>query len=383
MSVSGSPVAVAAAGLLALAVAMGIGRFAFTPLLPMMQGDAGVSLAQGGYLASANYLGYLAGALWATRPAPSATAIRAALLTIGLTTLGMAFVRDFVAWAVLRALAGVASAWALVHVSSWCLGQLAPLRRPLLSGAVFSGVGCGIALAGALCLALMELGASSSQAWAGLGLASLAVAALVWPVIGASPVRQPAGAQDRGYRWTLDDLRLVFCYGAFGFGYIVPATFVPAMAKQVVQDPSVFGWAWPIFGATAAVSTLFAATWIRIFGNRRLWMFAALVMAAGVAAPSLVPGLAGVVAAAVLVGGTFMVITMAGIQEAGRVAGAHAPLLIAAMTSAFAAGQTIGPLAVSYLAPGEGGISAALLLASALLAASAIALVVPCAVRKS
>ena len=60
---------VAFAGLAALAVAMGIGRFAFTPMLPMMQDDAGVSLAQGGYLASANYLGYLAGALWAMRPA--------------------------------------------------------------------------------------------------------------------------------------------------------------------------------------------------------------------------------------------------------------------------------------------------------------------------
>ena len=67
---------VAFAGLAALAVAMGIGRFAFTPLLPMMQDDAGVSLAQGGYLASANYLGYLAGALWAMRPARAQLAIR-------------------------------------------------------------------------------------------------------------------------------------------------------------------------------------------------------------------------------------------------------------------------------------------------------------------
>src|SRR3546814_16415570 len=50
-------------GLVALAVAMGIGRFAFTPLLPMMQNDAGLALTQGGWLASANYLGYLIGAL--------------------------------------------------------------------------------------------------------------------------------------------------------------------------------------------------------------------------------------------------------------------------------------------------------------------------------
>src|SRR5438309_10331265 len=96
---------VAFAGLAALAVAMGIGRFAFTPLLPMMQDDAGVSLAQGGYLASANYLGYLAGALWAMRPARARAAIRGALLAIALTTLGMGFAYGMPAWILLRALA--------------------------------------------------------------------------------------------------------------------------------------------------------------------------------------------------------------------------------------------------------------------------------------
>src|SRR5437762_5328854 len=98
---------VAFAGLAALAVAMGIGRFAFTPLLPMMQDDAGISLAQGGYLASANYLGYLAGALWAMRPARTDIAIGSALLAIALTTFAMGYTHDMLAWTVLRALAGV------------------------------------------------------------------------------------------------------------------------------------------------------------------------------------------------------------------------------------------------------------------------------------
>jgi len=120
-----SAIAIALAGLVALAVAMGIGRFAFTPLLPMMQDDAGVSLAQGGYLAAANYVGYLAGALWAMRPARRDLAIRGALLAIALTTLGMGYAHGMLAWTLLRALAGMASAWALVHVSSWCLQELA------------------------------------------------------------------------------------------------------------------------------------------------------------------------------------------------------------------------------------------------------------------
>ena len=363
-------------GLLALAVAMGIGRFAFTPILPMMQEDAGVSVAQGGWLASANYVGYFIGALLAmAQPLRAAVAIRAALLAIGLSTLGMGLVGDFASWIGLRAVAGVASAWALIHVSSWCLERLTALRRPALNGAMFAGVGCGIVLAGGVCLALMGMRAGSSQAWIALGIVSFAVTALVWRLLGVNTsATQVSRARRDGYAWTPDALRLVLCYGAFGFGYIIPATFVPVLAKQVIQDPAVFGWAWPIFGLTAAVSTLPAAALVRMLGHRRVWILGALAMAAGVAAPIVIPGLLGILAAAILVGGTFMVITMAAMQEAGRLAGIHAPVLIGAMTSAFAAGQIIGPLSVSYVVDRQGSFSIALLLACGLLVASAIAL---------
>jgi hypothetical protein len=251
----------------------------------------------------------------------------------------------------------MASAWALVHVSSWALQQ-AP------AGIVFSGVGWGIALAGALCLALMHAGANSSQAWTALGAIALAVAALLWPTVRGEGRRPAASVR---LVWTADRARLVICYGAFGFGYIIPATFVPAMAKSVIDDPAVFGWAWPIFGATAALSTIFAAR----LGNRRGWIIAALAMAVGVAAPIFMPGLGGILAAALLVGGSFMVITMAGMQEARQVGG---PALMAAMTAAFAVGQIAGPLAVSAFAHTRGGINAALAIAAVLLVLSAIAL---------
>ena len=119
----------ACAGLAALAVAMGIGRFAFTPLLPMMQQDAGLSVAAGGWLASANYAGYLVGALWAGAMRVNATnAIRAALATIGVATLAMALDAGFAAWALLRFIAGVGSAWVMIQTSALVLERLAPLE---------------------------------------------------------------------------------------------------------------------------------------------------------------------------------------------------------------------------------------------------------------
>lgn len=116
---SESACAIACAGLIALAVAMGVGRFAFTPILPMMQEDAGLSVAEGGWLASANYLGYLLGALsaMATRAQP-AVAIRTGLIVIGLVTVAMGLGEGFAFWVVLRALAGIASAWVLIFVSA-------------------------------------------------------------------------------------------------------------------------------------------------------------------------------------------------------------------------------------------------------------------------
>jgi predicted MFS family arabinose efflux permease len=221
----------------------------------------------------------------------------------------------------------------------------------------------------------MSMRIGVSDAWIALGILSLAFTALVWPVLGTDTGATSTSAPDQAaYRWTRDSMRLVFCYGAFGFAYIIPATFLPLMAKQTVEDPAVFGWAWPVFGVAAAASTLLLAPLARILGDRGLWILASLAMAIGVVAPLWLSGLAGVIVAAALVGGTFMVITMVGMKEARRVAALQAPVLMAAMTSAFAAGQILGPLCLPRLLKSDGDFSAALVLACAALVLSAIVL---------
>jgi predicted MFS family arabinose efflux permease len=371
---SGAAGAVAVAGLLALAVAMGIGRFAFTPILPMMQDDAGVSIAMGGWLASANYIGYLLGALSVMGlRIPATSAIRAGLLTIGLATLAMGLESGLAWWLALRAIAGVASAWVLINVSAWCLERLAALGRLGLINTVFSGVGAGIVLAGGLCLALMHAGAGSARAWTGLGAISLVLAIGIWPAFrpDASAAASPERLETRAVAWDREALRLVLCYGAFGFGYIIPATFLPVMARQVIRDPAVFGWSWPVFGAAAMGSTLAVAALRSFMSNRRLWIVSHVVMALGIALPVVWPSIVAIMLAGFLVGGTFMVVTMVGMQEARSVAGARATGLMAALTSAFALGQIAGPLVVSYVVAAGGGFSAALLVAGTVLLLSA------------
>lgn len=371
-SIAGPGIGIAVSGLVALAIAMGIGRFAFTPILPMMQADAAISVAQGGWLASANYLGYLLGAVTAINAQINpTTAVRWGLLIIALATLGMGLTDDFGLWFLLRFVAGAASAWALIFVSAWSLGKLATFHRPILVSTVFAGVGAGIVGTGLICIALMRFDTSSAQAWVLFGVVSFLLSLAIWHTFDAPTEAGPKSRPRAGAGWTGDSTRLVLCYGIAGFGYIIPATFLPVMAKQIIRDPAIFGWSWPVFGLAAAISTLMVAGLQKALGNRRVWVASHLFMAFGVALPVLWPGPYAIALAALLVGGTFMVITMTGMQEAREVGGQQAIGLMAAMTSAFAVGQIVGPASVSFLLSTGGNFSWALLAASFLLTASA------------
>lgn len=366
----------ALAGMLALAAAMGIGRFAFTPVLPMMQRDGLLDLQAAGWLASANYLGYFIGALSAVWMRAQPRRVPALLVLIAVLTAGMGLTDAFAAQLLLRTSAGVASAWALVFSTSAIFSRLAAAGRRDLGGVVYGGVGLGTTLSGLLCLVFLALDWSAASTWIALGALALASAILVRPAFAgyAAGAAAPAPvAADTSPAARRDVRLLVLAYGLYGFGYIVPATFLPAMARTLVPDPMVYGWTWPVFGAAAFASTLVAARLARRLSNRRLWLRCHLLMAAGVAMPVLLPGPVGIVLAALAVGATFVVITMIGMQEALRVAPGNAAALMAAMTSAFALGQIAGPLLVSLLAGSGSAVAAALLAAcAALLAGAAI-----------
>jgi hypothetical protein len=178
-----------------LAVAMGVGRFAFTPIMPLMLADAGLTLKQAGWLASSNYVGYLIGAilplLFRTRPE---TMVRAGLLSIGLATVAMGLTHALFPWLVLRLLAGLSSAWVLIGVSGWSIERLSSYQRPVLTSLVFSGVGVGIAAAGLTCIGMTRNHAGSAAAWIWLGAAALVLTGLIWQCFSTLTTLTPGGA---------------------------------------------------------------------------------------------------------------------------------------------------------------------------------------------
>jgi len=365
---------VALIGLLGLAAAMGIGRFAFTPLLPLMQAGEGLTLTQGGWLAGANYLGYLVGALaCAARPPQPARAARWGLIGVAVFTLAMVAFDGFTVRWWLRFGAGVSSALVLVGVSSWALPLLAARQRSSLSGWLFAGVGIGITAAGVVGLGAGVLRSGPAWAWLALGGLAAAVAAFALRQLHTPRAAASAGSGAPVPALTRGDWALVACYGAFGFGYIIPATFLPAFARALIDDPRAFGAVWPLFGMAAAASTVLATRWLPAWPSHAVWAASHGVMAFGVLLHALWPNMATTVLSAVCVGGTFMVATMAGIQHARQTSSTRAPRLIATMTAAFALGQLIGPLLIRGTSAGAVALWPGVL-AALVLIASAVAL---------
>ena len=357
-----TPLGAAFAGLCALVLGMGIGRFAYTPVLPYMQADFGLSIEAAGYIASANFAGYLAGALLAivVPPARRRQAFLAAVALSVATTGAMALLASPWAMAATRALSGVASAFILIHGSAIVLDRLARDGRPALFSLLYAGVGAGIALSALIVEIASRTGGGSAAQWLALGLVSLAFAPLAAQLRDDAPQRRL-----RALRW------LIVAYGCLGFGYVITVTFIVVMVRT---RPDWQPWemlVWLVVGLTGAPSNYL---WLRAaqrFGPWRALIVAYLLEAAGVAAAVSAHSLSLVMLGAGLVGGTFMGITALGLTTArGLSPGASGPV-IARMTAAFGLGQIVGPAFGGWLAERSGGFGLASLAAAAALVAAA------------
>ncbi|WP_103707456.1 YbfB/YjiJ family MFS transporter [Paraburkholderia eburnea] len=373
--------------MLALAAALGIGRFAFTPLLPLMLHGGGLDLRHGGWLASLNYAGYFVGAMGcaALRFAP-ARVVRAGLVATALLTVVMGLTQTFWLWAVLRFVAGAVSAATFVFASQWGLRRLTQLGAHAWSGVIYTGPGVGIVATGLLVSAAGGFGARAG--WIGFGVVCALIVSIVWPVFvetphpphpaGAASPAHAAGAQGalgapRASR--ADAFWLVVLYGVPGFGYIITATFLPVIARHALPGsiwPDLF---WPMFGAALIVGALFAARLPLHWDNRLLLAVCYVLQALGIASGIVWPNAAGFSLGSVLIGLPFTAITLFAMREARIMRGDHAAALMGYATGAYGIGQILGPLVAAPLAASSGSFSPSLWLAALALVAGAAGLV--------
>ena len=364
--VAGRPLALG--GMLALASAIGIGRFVYTPLLPAMAEGLGLTGGQAGLIASANFCGYLAGALLAAARLPGSrrTWLLGALALGAVTTGAMGVASGLPAFLLLRGIGGAVSAVALVFASALVLDRLAATGRGGLAALHFAGVGLGIAVSAGL-VALPGFGWRG--AWVIAGLVSLiAVGGVAWLVPGKdeAAARPAAPRPAGGGRWLAG---WAAAYGLFGFGYVVTATFLIAILRASPVLRPLEAVVWLLVGLAAAPSV---ALWGWIAARRGLEASLAAacgIEAVGVAASVLWPGAAGALLAAVLLGGTFMGITALGLAGGRRLAGADPTRLFALLTAAFGVALLHNPVTERCDGRGSDGLwSAAAALSDAELA---------------
>lgn len=373
---------VAVAGLLALAAAMGIGRFAYTALLPQMRESGLVSLGQGGVLAASNYLGYLIGALWAafSRQANAPRRLLLGLLVSVVTTLAMSLPLGTGAWNGIRLVSGIASAFVYVYATGIVLRYLGAVRAVGWSALHYVGVGVGISLS-AWGAQWMLASGDALTGWAVLGAVAAVVGALAAVVLaradrGAAALAASAMASNAPAAAGRHEARastapplpwLAASYGLAGFGYIVNATFLPLMLRgqSGMADSALVGWL--LVGLAAIPAT---AIWVRAglrWGTYPALMACTALQAFGVALPVLAQGQLAAMSGAVLLGATFMGI--AGLaQWLARTPDAQTTARrIGLMTACYGAGQIVGPLLAAWLATDDDFTVPVLLAALALL----------------
>lgn len=354
------PWAIALTGLLLLAAAMGIGRFAFTPLLPMMLHDGVLDLAGASLLATLNYLGYWLGALgcalqpwlWqrlgVQRAVVPTQAARAGLLATVLLTAGMA--QPWAAgWPLWRFLAGVASALVFVYGSGWCMAQLTAQGRASLGGVMFVGPGLGIAASGLAASAMVAGGWTASGGWAVFALLAALLTALAWPQLRAVTPGPAAALPARASGQGAAMAAFVLAYGLAGFGYIVTATFLPVIARQAMPGSLWLDLFWPLFGLAVAAGALLTLRLPPHWDRRHLLVASYAMQALGVLFTVWLPTLAGFALGSLLLGLPFTAITLFVVQEARRLRPHSASAAIGLLTAAYGLGQIAGPPLVALL----------------------------------
>ncbi len=374
------PLLIGFAGAIAMAAAMGFGRFFFTPVLPGMMSGVPLSAAEAGLIAGGNFAGYLLGALLASQ---SWAAGRERSLALGglfataMLLAAMAATTLLPLFVLIRFLAGVASAFAMIFTSSIVLPHAA--GRSTVQSIHFGGVGAGIALSSIVAFLIQFSAGDAAHGWR-MDWVGGALIVLVAALFVARNLPKPAAGRQAPPEpptvWTRPLVLLTLSYGLFGFGYVVTATFLVAIVRMAAAGAAVEAGAWLVTGVAAALALFLWQPIARRIGLGWCYLLCLLLEAVGVFASVLLPPVSGALAGGLLLGLTFMTVTAYGLQIARSLSPDSPRRALALMTAAFGTGQIVGPLVAGWATQWSGSFTLASVLAALVLLVSAL-LIIP------
>lgn len=369
------------AGIFSLLLTLGVARFSYTPLLPLMQAQAGLGVVAGGWLASVNYLGYLSGALLAA--SISDLKLKDRLYRIGLvvavlSTAMMGLAADPLLWAISRFIAGWASSAGLLLGTGLILNWLIRHQHRSELGIHFAGVGLGIAGC-ALFVALLSPWLDWREQWFAFTLLGALLAIPAWRWL---PPPDTSGLTTSGEK--LVDrppsalyLRLFMAaYFCAGIGYVVSATFIVAIVNQLPGLEGQGNLAFLAIGIGAAPACFNWDLIARKIGDLNALILAGLLQIAGIVLPVFVGGLLATLFGALLFGGTFIGMVSLVLTMAGRFYPTRPAKMMGKMTVSYGIAQIAAPAITGLLATRFGGYGAGLWFAAGAMTLGTLLLVV-------
>lgn len=360
------------AGICALILTVGLARFAYTPLLPIMRGEAGLSDLAGGWLATFNYAGYITGAIAAATISDLGRKFvlyRWGLVVAVASTAAMGLTQDLNLWVALRFVSGLSSTAGLLIASGLVLNWLIRHGHKPELGLHFAGIGLGIVVSGLAVAAMVGHLAWDGQ-WIGLGILGVLFFLPAWLWLPAPAAVHAQGARalppPPSRRWMQLFIAAYFCAG---FGYVISATFIIAIVEKLPLLAGKGGWVWVIVGLAAAPSCFL---WDRIssaWGQIPALLLAYGLQIVSILLPALSDGTGANLASAVLYGGTFVGIVSLTLSIIGRCFPANPAKAMARLTLSYGVAQIVAPAMAGYIATATGSYQGALFVAAAVMLA--------------
>jgi len=367
------------AGIFSLVLVLGVARFSYTPLLPLMQQQAGLGVAAAGWLAAINYAGYLSGALIASQI--SDLVLKDKLYRIGmmlavLSTVLMGLTTNVVVWAISRYVAGLCSAAGMLLGTGLILNWLIRNNHRSELGIHFSGIGLGIAGCAAAVMLMSPALDWREQWWAFAALGCL----LLLPALAWLPRPDTSGLTTTGQKMvdnppsTLYLRVFMAAYFCAGFGYVVSATFIVAIVNKL---PGMAGQGNLVFLAIGLGAAPACINWdfiARRTGDLNALILAAVLQIVGILLPVMVGGLIPTLFGALLFGGTFIGMVSLVLTMAGRYYPTKPAKMMGKMTLSYGVAQIIGPAITGQLAEHLGSYNAGLYFAAGVMAVGTVLL---------
>lgn len=357
-------------GMCALGLTLGMARFAYTPMLPVMQREAGLGVVLAGWLATVNYLGYISGALlasWIESPMVRYRCYVWGLVLGALSTAAMALSSEPWVWLLSRYLGGLSGAAGMLLGSGLVLGWLMRHGHRAELGGYFTGAGLSIVLTGLMALAFVPLHWTWVQQWWGytaVGGILLAVALFFRPdppPVAAANTAPPAPISS-AWLW-----RMVVMYFLAGVGFAVSATYTVAMVVRAAGMGAQGPIAWILVGVFGSIG---AVVWDRIgrkYGQIKVIMVALALQSLSVLLPAWSPSLWSTLVAAVLFGSTFSGIVATSLAVAGKMSPSNPGKTMARLTLAYGVAQVLAPAATASVIASTGRDTWALVVTGLLL----------------